>query len=72
MSTEQRSTRLTIFKATLVQDSALSISGIDRESTSDQPFTLIGDTPVLSGRGLKGAAVAMARRFLACNVDSID
>ena len=26
---------LTIFTATLVQDSALSVSGIDRESTSD-------------------------------------
>lgn len=56
-------TRLTIFTATLVQDSALSISGLDRESTSDQPFTVVDGKPVLSGRGLKGAAVAMARRF---------
>jgi CRISPR/Cas system CSM-associated protein Csm3 (group 7 of RAMP superfamily) len=55
-------TTYTIFTGTLVQDSALSVSGIDRESTSDQPFALVGDTPVLSGRGLKGAAVAMARR----------
>ena len=66
MSTEQRSTRLTIFTATLVQDSALSVSGIDRESTSDQPFTMTmingQPVPVLSGRGLKGAAVAMARQ----------
>ncbi len=57
------STKLTIFTATLVQDSALSVSGLDRESTSDQPFTLIDGKPVLSGRGLKGAAVAMAQRF---------
>lgn len=61
------STKLTIFTATLVQDSALSVSGLDRESTSDQPFTvtMIDDepVPVLSGRGLKGAAVAMAQRF---------
>ena len=56
-------TKLTIFTATLVQDSALSISGLDRESTSDQPFTVVDGKPVLSGRGLKGAAVAMARRF---------
>ena len=57
------STKLTIFTATLVQDSALSVSGLDRESTSDQPFTLIDGKPILSGRGLKGSAVAMARRF---------
>jgi CRISPR/Cas system CSM-associated protein Csm3 (group 7 of RAMP superfamily) len=56
-------TRLTLFKATLVQDSAMSISGLDRDSTSDRPFTIIDGTPVLSGRGLKGAAVAMAWRF---------
>ncbi|MBI3269240.1 MAG: hypothetical protein HYZ53_09480 [Planctomycetes bacterium] len=56
-------TRLTIFTATLVQDSALSVSGVDRESTSDQPFTVVDGVPLLSGRGLKGAAVAMARRF---------
>jgi CRISPR/Cas system CSM-associated protein Csm3 (group 7 of RAMP superfamily) len=56
-------TRLTIFTATLVQDSALSVSGTDRESVSDQPFAMVGGTPLLSGRGLKGAAVAMARRF---------
>ena len=63
------STRFTIFSARLVQDSALSVSGIDRESTSDQPFTMImidgQQVPILSGRGLKGAAVAMARRFFA-------
>lgn len=53
----------TVFTATLVQDSALSVGGIDRQSTADQPLALIGETPVLSGRGLKGAAVAMARRF---------
>ncbi|MCZ7664455.1 MAG: hypothetical protein M5U22_16675 [Thermoleophilia bacterium] len=56
-------TRLTLFTATLVQDSALSVSGLDRESTADQPFALIDDVPTLVGRGLKGAAVAMARRF---------
>ena len=56
-------TRLTLFTATLVQDSALSVSGIDRESSADQPFTLVDGVPTLAGRGLKGAAVAMARRF---------
>ena len=55
--------RLTLFTATLVQDSALSVSGVDRESSSDRPFAMIDGVPVLSGRGLKGAAVAMARRF---------
>jgi CRISPR/Cas system CSM-associated protein Csm3 (group 7 of RAMP superfamily) len=55
--------RLTVFTATLVQDSALSVSGFDRESTSDRPFTMVNDVPVINGRGLKGAAVAMARRF---------
>lgn len=56
-------TRLTLFTATLVQDSALSVSGVDRESSADQPFALVDGVPTLSGRGLKGAAVAMARRF---------
>jgi CRISPR/Cas system CSM-associated protein Csm3 (group 7 of RAMP superfamily) len=56
-------TRLTLFTATLVQDSALSVSGLDRESIADQPFTLVDGVPTLVGRGLKGAAVAMARRF---------
>jgi len=56
-------TRLTLFLATLVQDSALSISGLDREGSADQPFTIIDGVPVLSGRALKGAAVAMAKRF---------
>lgn len=57
------STCLTLFTATLVQDSALSVSGLDREASSDQPFALIDGRPTLVGRGLKGAAVAMARRF---------
>jgi CRISPR/Cas system CSM-associated protein Csm3 (group 7 of RAMP superfamily) len=56
-------TRMTVFKATLVQDSALSVSGLDRESVTDRPFTIVDGVPTLSGRGLKGAAVAMARRF---------
>lgn len=56
-------TRMTLFAFTLVQDSALSVSGVDRETASDQPFSLVDRVPVLSGRGLKGAAVAMARRF---------
>ena len=56
-------TRLTLFTATLVQDSALSVSGLDRESSADQPFALVDGAPTLVGRGLKGAAVAMARRF---------
>jgi CRISPR/Cas system CSM-associated protein Csm3 (group 7 of RAMP superfamily) len=56
-------TRLTLFTATLVQDSALSVSGLDRESSADQPFALVDGVPTLVGRGLKGAAVAMARRF---------
>ena len=54
-------TRLTLFNATLVQDSALSVSGLDRDSSSDQPFALVDSMPTLVGRGLKGAAVAMAR-----------
>lgn len=58
-------TRLTLFTATLEQDSALSVSGLDRESSADQPFALVGGVPTLVGRGLKGAAVAMARRFFA-------
>jgi CRISPR/Cas system CSM-associated protein Csm3 (group 7 of RAMP superfamily) len=57
------STRLTLFTATLVQDSALSVSGFDRESSADQPFAIVKGVPTLVGRGLKGAAVAMARRF---------
>ncbi|GIW42351.1 MAG: hypothetical protein KatS3mg076_2928 [Candidatus Binatia bacterium] len=56
-------TRLTLFTATLVQDSALSVSGLERESTADQPFALVDGVPTLVGRGLKGAAVAMAKRF---------
>lgn len=56
-------TGLTVFTATLVQDSALSVSGLDRESSADQPFTLVDGVPTLVGRALKGAAVAMARRF---------
>jgi len=55
--------RLTLFTATLVQDSALSVSGLDREATADQPFAMVDGVPTLVGRGLKGAAVAMARRF---------
>lgn len=55
--------RLTLFMATLVQDSALSVSGLDRESSSDQPFALVNGVPTLVGRGIKGAAVAMAKRF---------
>lgn len=57
------STVMTLFTAALQQDSALSVSGLDRETTSDQPFTIVDGVPVLSGRGIKGAAVAMARRF---------
>ncbi len=56
-------TRLTLFTATLVQDSALSVSGLDRESSADQPFAMVDGVPTLVGRGLKGAAVAMAKRF---------
>jgi len=56
-------TRLTLFTATLVQDSALSVSGLDRDSSADQPFALVDGVPTLVGRGLKGAAVAMAKRF---------
>jgi CRISPR/Cas system CSM-associated protein Csm3 (group 7 of RAMP superfamily) len=56
-------TRHTLFTATLVQDSALSVSGLDRESSADQPFALVDGVPTLVGRGLKGAAVAMAKRF---------
>lgn len=56
-------TKLTLFTATLVQDAALSVSGLDRETTADQPFALVNGVPTLVGRGLKGAAVAMAKRF---------
>ena len=56
-------TMLTLFTATLVQDSALSVSGFDRKASADQPFALVDSVPTLVGRGLKGAAVAMARRF---------
>jgi len=56
-------TRLTIFRADLVQDSAISVSGLDRVSNSDQPFTIVAGVPILAGSGLKGAALAMARRF---------
>ncbi len=56
-------TKLTLFTATLVQDSALSVSGLDRETSSDQPFALVDGVPTLVGRGLKGAAVAMTKRF---------
>jgi CRISPR/Cas system CSM-associated protein Csm3 (group 7 of RAMP superfamily) len=55
--------RLTLFTATLVQDSALSVSGLSRETSADQPFALVDGVPTLVGRGLKGAAVAMAKRF---------
>ncbi len=56
-------TKLTLFTAKLVQDSALSVSGLDRETSADQPFALVDGVPTLVGRGLKGAAVAMAKRF---------
>lgn len=56
-------TKLILFTATLVQDSALSVSGLDREPSADQPFALVDGVPTLVGRGLKGAAVAMAKRF---------
>ncbi len=55
--------KLTLFTANLVQDSALSVSGLDRETSADQPFALVDGVPTLVGRGLKGAAVAMAKRF---------
>ncbi len=56
-------TKLTLFTATLVQDSALSVSGLNREASADQPFALVDGVPTLVGRGLKGAVVAMAKRF---------
>jgi len=56
-------TKLTLFTATLVQDSAISVSGLDRETIADQPFALVDGVPTLAGRGLKGSAVAMAKRF---------
>lgn len=56
-------TKLTLFTATLVQGSALSVSGLDRETGVDQPFALVDGVPTLVGRGFKGAAVAMAKRF---------
>jgi CRISPR/Cas system CSM-associated protein Csm3 (group 7 of RAMP superfamily) len=56
-------TRLTLFTVTLVQDSALSVSGLDRETIADQAFTVVDGIPTMVGRGIKGAAVAMAKRF---------
>lgn len=57
-------TELTLFTATLVQDSALSVSGLDRGGAgSRRPFTIVDGRPVLTGRGIKGALVAMASRF---------
>lgn len=56
-------TKLTLFTATLIQDSPLSVSGLDRDTSADQPFALVDGVPTLVGRGLKGAAVAMAKRF---------
>jgi CRISPR/Cas system CSM-associated protein Csm3 (group 7 of RAMP superfamily) len=56
-------TRMTLFKGLLVQDSALSVSGIDRNASSDQPLAMIDGRPILAGTGLKGAALAMARRY---------
>ena len=56
--------KLTLYTTTLVQDSALSVSGIRRETSTDQPFALVDDVPTLVGCGLKGAAVAMTKRFL--------
>lgn len=56
-------TKLTLFTATLVQDSALSVSGLNRETSADQPFALVDGVPTLVGRGLKGSVVAMAKRF---------
>jgi CRISPR/Cas system CSM-associated protein Csm3 (group 7 of RAMP superfamily) len=56
-------TKLTLFTANLVQDSALSVSGLDRETTADLSFAIVDGSPTLVGRGLKGAAVAMAKRF---------
>lgn len=55
--------KLSLFTATLVQDSALSVSGFNRETTADQPFAIVDGLPTLVGRGLKGAAVSMAKRF---------
>lgn len=52
----------TIFTAVLAQDSALSLSGIDTPSGADQTFSKVDGVPVISARGLKGAAVAMAQR----------
>ncbi len=53
----------TIFTAVLVQDSALSVSGIDApHGDAGHTFTRVDGVPVISARGLKGAAVAMARR----------
>ena len=59
----QPRTRLTLFTLTLRQDSALSVSGLDRESSADHPFSIVNGEPILAGRGIKGAALAMARRF---------
>ncbi|MBX3372780.1 MAG: hypothetical protein KF817_03020 [Phycisphaeraceae bacterium] len=56
-------TLVTVFTGTLVQESPLSVSGIDRASAVDSPLAMVDGKPILAGRGLKGAAVAMARRF---------
>ncbi|MBK6842826.1 MAG: hypothetical protein IPG88_11035 [Gemmatimonadetes bacterium] len=53
----------TIFRATLRQDSDLSIGGLDRECSVDRPFTIVNGELHMRGSGIRGAAVAMARRF---------
>lgn len=53
----------TIFRATLRQDSDLSIGGLDRESSVDRPFTIVNGELHMRGSGIRGAAVSMARRF---------
>lgn len=57
------STHYTLFTGTIIQDSALSVSGLDREAPTDKPFTIVDGRPVMNGEGIKGALVAMARRF---------
>lgn len=61
--TDMNKTRLTLFTAKLVQDTGLSVSGFEREHTVDRPFSIVNGKPTLVGRGLKGAVVAMAKRF---------
>jgi CRISPR/Cas system CSM-associated protein Csm3 (group 7 of RAMP superfamily) len=60
--TDRRNRYRTIFRAQLVQRTALSIAGRDLDTLADYGFALDGlGRPVLRGTGLAGALIATAR-----------